>query len=103
METAGLKTLFVISVLTTRMIMPGMPSMPAGMGVPDMNAPTKTLTMDLTSDKKVNAKSTAQCAVPEGLKLGPKVDLEIDLPVKSTTTERMKAPLRKRAKSRSSS
>ena|GEM_PF-859072 len=77
-----LKTVFVITVLTSRMLMPGMPSLPAGMGMPEMGAPTKSMTMDLTSDKKVDASSTAQCAVPEGLKLGPKVDLEIDLPVK---------------------
>ena len=75
-------TVFVITVLTSRMIMPGMPSLPAGMEIPGMGAPTKSMTMDLTSDKKVNASSKAQCAVPEGLKLGPKVDLEIDLPVK---------------------
>lgn len=87
MEVANIKTLFVISVLTSRMIMPGMPQMPANMGIPDMSAPTKTLNMDLTSDKKVNAKSTAQCAVPEGLKVGPKVDLAIDLPTKSTDDE----------------
>lgn len=78
------KTIFVISVLTARMIMPGMPSMPAGMGMPGIGAPTKTMNMYLTSDKKVDANSTAQCAVPEGLKVGPKVDLEIDLPVKET-------------------
>lgn len=81
---ATAKTVFVISLLTSRMIMPGMPKMPAGMGIPDMTAPQKTMTMDLTSNKKVDAKSWAQCAVPEGLKLGPKVDLQIDLPVKST-------------------
>lgn len=76
-----IKTLFVISVLTTRMIMPGMPSFP---GMADVSAPKKAMTMDLTSDKKVNASSKAQCAVPDGLKVGPKVDLAIDLPVKTT-------------------
>lgn len=84
METKSLTTLFVISVLTTKMIMPGMPDLPAGMDIPGIGAPTKSMTMDLTSDKQVNASSKAQCAVPEGLKLGPKVDLEIDLPVKET-------------------
>ena len=76
----GLKTLFVITVLTSRMIMPGMPDMPAGFNIPGIGAPTRTLKMDLTSDKQVNAQSKAECAVPEGMKLGPKVDLEIPLP-----------------------
>jgi hypothetical protein len=64
------------------MIFPGMPEMPKlpGVKVPNINAPTRTLTMDLSSDKKVNAKSKAECAIPEGLKLGPKVNLTIDLP-----------------------
>lgn len=75
-----LKSLFVITVLTARMIMPGMPQMPAGMNMPGMGSPTRTLTLDLTSPKDVDAKSTAVCAIPEGLKLGPKLDLQIDLP-----------------------
>lgn len=62
--------------------MPGAPNMPNIRGLADLNAPTRTLTMDLTSDKKVDASSKAQCAVPEGLKLGRKVDLTIDLPEK---------------------
>lgn len=75
-----LKTLFVITVLTTRMIMPGMPNMPAGMNIPGFGSPTRTLKLDVTSPKEVNAQSKATCAIPEGLKLGPKLDLEIDLP-----------------------
>lgn len=82
METK-LSTVFVVAVLTTRMIMPGMPDMPAGMKIPGME-PTRSLTMTLTSGKDVDAKSKAQCAIPEGLKLGPKVDLQIDLPTRET-------------------
>jgi hypothetical protein len=79
----ALKTVFVITVLTSRMIMPGMPDMSKipGYKGPAIGAPTRSMRMDLTSDKKADAKSTAQCAVPEGMKLGPKVDLQIDLPV----------------------
>ena len=55
------------------------------MNIPNMNAPARTLTMDLTSDKKANAESKAECEVPGGLKLGPKVNLDIDLPQKSET------------------
>lgn len=79
-----LKTAFVITVLTWRMVMPGMPSLPAGLGAPGIGSPTRTLTLDLTSGKTVDAQSKAECAVPEGMRLGPKVDLQIDLP----TTEK---------------
>jgi hypothetical protein len=83
-DSMGVKTVLVVAVTTAKMFFPGMPDMPdiPGMKAPNLNAPTKTLTMDLTSDKKVDAKSKAECAVPEGLKLGPKVKLAIDLPVK---------------------
>lgn len=83
----GAKTLFIIAVSTTQMIMPGMPKMLGGMKIPGMTGPQRTLTMDLTSDKAANASSKAECAIPEGLKLGPKVDLIIDLPQKSEGTE----------------
>ncbi|MCE5198443.1 hypothetical protein LLG39_05655 [bacterium] len=80
-----MKTVFIITVLTSRMIMPGMPNL-GGLGkdfkVPGMGSAMRSLNMDLTSDKSVDAHSKAQCAIPEGLKLGPKVDLQIDLPVK---------------------
>lgn len=76
------KTLFVIAITTAKMLMPGMPTMKLP-GMPDMSAPTRTMTMDLTSPKKADAKSTAECAVPEGLKIGPKAVLDIDLPVKA--------------------
>jgi hypothetical protein len=89
-----LKTVFVITVLTSRMIMPGMPDMSKipGYKGPAIGAPTRTMRMDLTSDKKVDAKSTAQCAVPEGMLLGPKVDLQIDLPVVAKPTPEGEAP-----------
>ncbi|MHB9036492.1 MAG: hypothetical protein ACYC64_07475 [Armatimonadota bacterium] len=78
------KTLFVITITTARMFMPGMSDMPKipGMTMPDMSAPTRTLTMDLTSPQKPEKQFKAECAVPEGLKVGPKVDLHIDLPEK---------------------
>ena len=64
--------------------MPGMPEMPKipGIKIPDFSAPTRTLTMDLTSGKAVNAQSKADCAIPAGLQHGPKVNLHIDLPQK---------------------
>lgn len=82
-ESLDPKTVFVISIATMRMIMPGMPSMPKIPGMKDFTAPNKTLTMSLTSDKKASAQSKAECAVPGGLKVGPKVILAIDQPSKS--------------------
>lgn len=68
--------------------MPGMPEMPKIRGMESMNAPTRTLTMNLTSDRKADASSKAQCTIPAGLKLGPKVDLVIDLPQEVNETGR---------------
>ncbi|MCX6345191.1 MAG: hypothetical protein NT018_08950 [Armatimonadetes bacterium] len=82
-----LKTLFVIAITTAKMIMPGMPDMSKipGMNMPDMGAPNRTMTMNLTSGKPADANSKAECAVPEGLRIGPKAILDIDLPQKSET------------------
>lgn len=73
------KTIFVIAVTTARMIMPGLPAMQKipGMNMPDLSAPKRTLTMSLTSDQKIDKWSKAECAAPEGLKIGPKAALDI--------------------------
>lgn len=93
MEVAAhLKTIFVIAVTTSRMIFPGLPAIPdmpdmsagAKIKIPDFASATKTMTMNLISDKKVDKNSTAQCAVPEDLKVGTPVKLTIDLPVEGT-------------------
>ncbi len=78
----AVKTLFVIAVATTKMVMPGMPDMGKLPMMKDagFNAPTRTLTMNLKSYEIVDKSSTAECAIPEGLKLGPKVKLSISLP-----------------------
>lgn len=83
------KVLFVITITTARMFMPGMSGLAKmpGMNIPGMNTPTRTLTMDLTSDQKPLDNYKAECAIPEGLKLGPKVDLQIDLPEGSTSSD----------------
>ena len=78
------KTIFIITVTTAKMIMPGMPAMQDIPGMKNFSAPMHILNMNLTSDKAANANSKAECAIPEGLKLGPKVDLTIDLPEKAT-------------------
>lgn len=73
--------------------MPGMPDMPniPGMDAAGFSGPMRTLTMDLTSDKKVNAQSKAGVMIPEGLRLGPEVKLTVDLPEKSEVTTGGKA------------
>ena len=82
-----ISTIFVIAITTARMVMPGMPVIPNMPGASDFNAPTRTLTMNLNSGQKADADSKAECAIPEGLKLGPKVNLTIDLPQKTEAVE----------------
>ena len=82
-----ISTVFVIAITTARMIMPGMPMIPNMPGAGDFNAPTRTLTMNLDSGQKADAQSKAECAIPEGLKLGPKLNLTINLPQKSEAVD----------------
>lgn len=62
--------------------MSDIPNIP-GMDTAGFSGPMRTLTMNLMSDKKVDAQSKAEAMIPEGLKLGPKVKLTIDLPGKT--------------------
>lgn len=78
----GLKTVLIIAVTTARMIFPGIPSSWVGSGgdkSADISPAAKTLVIYLSSDQKANSKSWAEVAVPEGLKVGSSVKLEIDL------------------------
>lgn len=83
------KVLFVITITTARMFMPGMSGLAKmpGMNIPDMNAPKRTLTMDLTTDQQPKESYKAECAIPEDLKLGPKVNLRIDMPSEAEPSE----------------
>lgn len=76
---AQLKTLFVITIATARMIFPGTPAMQALEGEAAMSHAARSVTLDLTSERKADARSKAECAVPDGLKVGRSVSLRIDL------------------------
>lgn len=83
---AALTTTLLVSLTTMKMVMPGMPEMPPGFEMRDINAPTKTLTMGLTSDQKAGSDAFAKCKIPSGLKLGDTIDLTISRPVTSKET-----------------
>lgn len=71
------KTLFIVTVSTARLIFPGMPGMP---GAPEAAKPpaVKSLSIEVASDAVAVAGSKATVAVPEGLKAGKTIDLQID-------------------------
>jgi len=76
-----IKTLFVITLSTARVFFPGIP-MTTENGPPprpaEVSPAVKTITFDVLSDQKTDKNSTATCAVPEGLKLGKTLTLQID-------------------------
>lgn len=75
-----LKTVFVITITTLRMIFPGIPgAFVPGEGLKEDEAPsTRVLAMDLWSDREAGAQAKAEVTVPLGLKVGEKVILQMD-------------------------
>ena len=71
------RTLFIITVSTARFIFPGMPTVP---GAPEAVKPpaVRSLSIEVASDAVAAAGSKATVAVPEGLKAGNALDLQID-------------------------
>lgn len=83
----SLKTLFIITVSTARLIFPGLP---AATGVTDTAPPpaVRSLSLEIASDAPAGSSSKASVVVPEGLKAGKTLDLQIDLsalPISTTT------------------
>lgn len=77
----GLKTVFIITVATYRMVFPGLSPLAPLPGV-DRNAEppaTRSITMDLWSDATADAQSSAHVAAPSGLKLEGPARLTVDL------------------------
>lgn len=74
---ASVKTLFVITIMTARMIFPGLH--PSIGNTPNARPPAiRSMTMDLSSDVKTTKSSTAWVTVPSNLKVGPSALLVID-------------------------
>jgi hypothetical protein len=71
------KTLFIITVSTARLIFPGMPGMP---GAPEAAKPpaVRSMSIEVASNTAAATSAKASVAVPEGLKAGSTLDLQID-------------------------
>ncbi|MCX6344856.1 MAG: hypothetical protein NT018_07260 [Armatimonadetes bacterium] len=84
----GLKTLFIISISTARMIFPGMPILPGqepGAAL-DPKMISKSVTMSLTSANRTDEIPSVKVTVPEGLKVGPFVKLRVEFPKPAPAT-----------------
>lgn len=92
---ASLKTLLIITISTARLIFPGVPGAP---GITEIARPpaVKSISFELASDAAASKDSKASITVPEGLKAGKSLDLQIDLtpaPKPSTTPTESKLSL----------
>ena len=66
-----IKTLFIIAITTARMIFPGIPAvgpLATGEKPPETSPATRSITLELTSNKSVDSQSVAYITVPEGVK-----------------------------------
>lgn len=74
----ALKTVILVSIATARMIFPGAPTIDPP-NTPERTLPySKSISVSMWSDSQVNDKSQAEMQVPEGLKVGSSVKLDID-------------------------
>lgn len=74
---ASLKTLLIITISTARLVFPGIPGAP-GLSETARPPAVKSISFELASDTVAVATSKASIAVPEGLKAGKSLDLQID-------------------------
>ena len=82
----GLKTLFIITITTARMVFPGIPILPdtnPGEVPKEAGAVTKSISIELTSPKPLDkgVVPSAGVDVPEGLGVGPAVKLRVNAQV----------------------
>lgn len=82
----GLKTLFVITIVTARMVFPGIPILPdtdPGAVPNEAAAVSKSVVIELTSGKRPaqGQAASARVDVPEGLGVGPSVKLVVNAQV----------------------
>ena len=84
---AELNTVLVIAVTTARMIFPGVPATPGDSEGTALHMASRSVMIELMSEKRADAQSAAEVAVPEGLKVGSKVALKFDLTQPPTETQ----------------
>lgn len=89
----GLKTLFIISISTARMIFPHLPILPdmqPGEAPLEVKAVSRSISMNIESPKRTAEVPSAVVNVPEGLKVGPSVKLVVEYPKAPTTDPKAK-------------
>ena len=77
-----IKTLFIIAITTARMIFPGIPAiapLAEGEKTPESSPATRSITLELSSDKSTDTQSVAYVTVPEGVKAEKTALLHINL------------------------
>lgn len=73
----ALKTVLLVTISTARLVFPGVPG--ARNAAPaDQPPASKSISFELASDAIVGKDSVASIALPNGLKLGKSIDLQID-------------------------
>ncbi len=72
-----LKTLFVITISTARLVFPSVSTVPEGVEAPKPPV-ARMINVELASQEAAVAGSKASVAIPESLKLGSSIDLSID-------------------------
>ncbi len=76
---AELKTVFVIAITTARMIFPGLPATLGDGDAAGFDRASKSMIIEVMSDTRAHTQSVAEVTVPQGLKIGPKATLKVDL------------------------
>ena len=74
----SLKTILIITISTARLVFPGVPGA-KGLSEVDRPPATKSISFELASDAAAGKDSMAAITVPEGLRVGSSLDLQVDL------------------------
>lgn len=88
-----LKTLFVITISTARLVFPSVSTTPEGVEPPKPPV-ARMINVELASQQAIAAGSKASVSIPESLKLGSNLDLSIDFSSDTAKSEPSKFELR---------
>ncbi len=88
-----LKTLFVITISTARLVFPSISTTPEGVEAPKPPV-ARMINVELASQEAAVSGSKATVTIPESLKLGSSLDLSIDFSANSAKSEPVKFELR---------
>jgi hypothetical protein len=88
-----LKTLFVITISTARLVFPSVSTVPEGVEAPKPPV-ARMINVELASQETAVSGSKASVTIPESLKLGSGLDLSIDFSTRAAKPEPVKFELR---------